>query len=60
MSHSYPDRLRLEQAARKLRALEAELWVFAPAQALKVAGCAQELELRYQKLTRLAEIEVRA
>lgn len=55
-----PDRLRIEQAARKLRAIEAELWTFAPAQALKVAGIAQELELRLQKLARVAEFGARA
>ena len=54
-----PDRLNMEQAARKLRAVADEIYRFAPLQALKVNGIAQELELRIAKLDRLA-VEVRA
>jgi len=51
-----PDRLNMEQAARKLRALAEDLWRLAPAQALKITGAAQELELRITRLQRLDEV----
>lgn len=54
------DRLHLEQVARKLRAQADELMRLAPLQALRLQGVAQELELRTAKLTRCAEIGVRA
>lgn len=56
---NFPDRLNLEQAARKLRAIADDINRQAPLQALRLQGVAQELELRIAKLDRLA-VEVRA
>lgn len=49
-----------EQKARQLRAQADELMRLAPLQALRLQGVAQELELRVQKLSRIAEFSVRA
>ncbi len=54
------DRLNMEQKARQLRVMADELMRLAPLQALNLKGVAQALELRLSKLSRVAEITVRA